>query len=99
MLANDTLIAAINERRTIRLNYHPGARTIEPHAYGTGSSGQHLLRAYQTEGASASGEHRNWKLFRLDRVRSLEMLNQTFDGPRPEYRQNDKAMRRIFAQL
>ena len=94
------LVAAITERRTIKLFYQPGYRVIEPHAIGYGSSGQVLLRAFQVEGASASGEHINWKLFRLDRAESIEPIDNAFDGPRPEYKREDRAMKRgIISQL
>jgi hypothetical protein len=96
----DELVAAINGRLRITLWYPPGARVIELHALGTGSDGQLLLRAFQTEGASASGEHINWKLFRLDRMSNVGSNGETFAGPRPEYKQNDKTMTRgIIAQL
>jgi predicted DNA-binding transcriptional regulator YafY len=94
------LIQAINERRVIVIDYEPGLRTIEPHAYGESKEGNGLLRAFQTDGASASGEHIHWKLFRVDRIRSFEVLNEQFPGARPEYRQNDRAMKGgIYAQL
>src|ERR1700722_17136902 len=90
----DVLAAAINGRLVVSLWYHPGARIIEPHALGWGTDGQLLLRAFQTEGASASGEHINWKLFRLDRMRDGCHAGGTFNGPRPEYRRNDRVMTR-----
>ena len=91
---------AIEGRRNLILHYDPGARSIEPHAVGYSSSGEILLRAYQTSGASASGEHANWKLFRLDRAISVDDGGAVFDGPRPEYRRGDRAMRGgIIAQL
>lgn len=94
------LIQAINERRVIALDYDPGARIIEPHAYGESKEGNGLLRAFQTSGASASGEHIHWKLFRVDRIRSFKLLDENFPGPRPEYREGDKAMKGgIYAQL
>ena len=96
----DLLAAAINGRLLVTLWYSPGARTIEPHALGHGSDGQLLLRAFQIEGASSSGEHVHWKLFRLDRMRDAGHNGATFDGPRPEYKRNDRAMTRgIIAQL
>jgi hypothetical protein len=95
------VIAAANaERHTVQLFYEPGTRLIEPHALGYGSSGQVLLRAYQVEGASASGEHVNWKLFRVDRIVSIDGTRICFDGPRPEYKRDDRAMKRgIISQL
>ena len=93
------IASAITERRTIQLYYEPGLRIIEPHAVGYGSSGQVLLRAFQTDGASASGEHVNWKLFRIDRIVSLEITAAGFEGPRPEYKRDDAMKRGIISQL
>lgn len=95
-----TLEHAILDKKVISLDYEPGMRVIEPHALGFGSEGQILLRAYQTAGASASGEHENWKMFRLDRIQSATETGQSFDGPRTGYRRGDKAMKRgIIAEL
>lgn len=99
-VATEVIVAAIEARRRWTVSYFPGSRTIEPHAVGYGSSGQVLLRAFQTDGASASGEHVNWKLMRLDRMEFAVLTNQTFDGPRPEYKQGDSAMTQgIIAEL
>jgi hypothetical protein len=96
----ELLTAAIEGRKLVTLWYHPGARVIEPHAFGVGSDGQLLLRAFQIEGESASGEHVNWKLFRCDRMNDVSGNGQTFIGPRPEYKRNDRAMTRgVIAQL
>lgn len=97
---NRSLRDAINERRMIELNYDPGYRLVEPHAYGLSSQGNELLRAYQIEGASASGEPRNWKLFRVDRITGFEVLGERFDDSRPGYRPGDSAMKGgILAEL
>ncbi|WP_454641736.1 hypothetical protein [Bradyrhizobium liaoningense] len=96
----ELLETAINERRLVKLWYDPGIRTIESHALGYGSQGQILLRAFQIEGASRSDEHVNWKLFRLDRMRDVELTEVGFSGPRPEYKLNDRVMvRGIICQL
>lgn len=98
----ETLVAAIGDRRLVRLWYNGGFRTLELHAYGRGTKGHDLLRAYQTEGHSESGEHEGWKLLIAngpDGLSELTMLDESFLGPRPEYRQNDKAMVEIYAQL
>ena len=92
--------AAINNRKVLRIVYPPGARLVEPHALGWSADGNLLLRAYQTEGASASGEHEWWKLFRTDRAQSIELAGTTFDRPRPEYKRGDRAMKGgIIAEL
>jgi hypothetical protein len=99
-LFNASIPDAINKRLTIEVFYTPGLRIIEPHAIGYGSEGQILIRAFQTSGASASGEHVNWKLLRLDRLHRLRYTGEVFAGPRFGYRRNDSAMKKgIIAQL
>ena len=101
MERNSALItAAINQKRVLRIIYPPGERLVEPHAFGLSSDRNLLLRAYQTEGASASGEHEWWKLFRIDRAERIELTNGSFDEPRPEYKRGDRAMKGgIIAEL
>ena len=87
------IAAAIAARNTITVDYEPGERLIEPHVLGRGSEGQLLLRAYQVSGASKSGEHENWKLFRVDRIGSLCVNAETFSEPRPLYNPDDSVMK------
>jgi predicted DNA-binding transcriptional regulator YafY len=96
----EIITSAIETRKRLSIQYNPGGRLIEPHAVGIGSSGQYLLRAFQVSGVSASGEHINWKLLRLDRLESVEVTEEIFPGPRPEYKRGDKAMtRQIIREL
>lgn len=96
----DIVTTAINRLKRLTIWYEPGARVIEPHCLGIGTDGQVLLRAFQTEGASSSGEHSHWKLFRLDRVKRVEQLTEGFDGPREGYKRGDRAMKSgIISQL
>ena len=96
----DQIVAAIEEMRRLEIYYEPGSRSIEPHAVGYSKDGNVLVRAYQTAGASASGEHMHWKLFRLDRMTSVHRTSDRFNGPRDGYRTGDKAMKGgIIAQL
>lgn len=95
-----TITNAIATQSRLSINYDPGIRIIEPHAIGYSKDGNILIRAYQTEGVSASGEHENWKLFRLDRLVVANDNGQHFNGPRPDYKKGDKAMKGgIIAEL
>ena len=95
-----SICTAINECKLINLVYEWGSRIVEPHAYGLNDNGNELLRAYQVSGASESGEHSGWKLFQIDEIRSLSVLEKTFSGPRPGYKRGDKALdERIYCQL
>lgn len=94
------IVHAIHERRVLRVNYPPGERLIEPHCLGLSADGDLLLRAFQIGGASASNEHHDWKLFRLDRLASANDGGQAFPGPRPLYNPNDRVMKGgIIARL
>lgn len=88
----DLITSAIAEKRCLELTYDPGVRQVEPHAIGYSSAGHVLVRVWQTAGASASGEHENWKLLRLDRLTAANDNGQTFLGPREGYSRGDKAM-------
>lgn len=87
------IVAAIENKRCLSIDYEPGLRLIEPHALGTGSDGQILLRAYQVSGASASGEPEHWKLFRVDRIRDVTPDDTPSEAPRPGYKRGDRAMK------
>ena len=83
----------------LQLTYEWGYRTVEPYAYGLGKENQELLRAFQTGGASESGDPVGWKLFKVDEIRRVTLLGETFRA-RQEYRRDDKAMTKaIYAQL
>lgn len=89
----DLIKTAILQLRRLSIHYEPGLRLIEPHVLGRGKDGQLLVRAFQVSGASASGEPINWKLFRLDRMGSVNDGGESFSGPRPLYNPKDSAMK------
>jgi predicted DNA-binding transcriptional regulator YafY len=96
----DMIKRAISERKTLTIDYPPGVRTIEPHCLGWSADNNMLLRAYQTDGASASGKQEHWKLLRTDRIRGVSESGKGFAGPRPLYNPDDKAMKGgIIARL
>lgn len=96
----ELIIQAIRHNAMVYLDYPPGVRLIEPHAVGFDRDGQLLLRAFQIDGASATGKTRHWKLFRLDRAEAINPANLSFDGPEPGYRRGDQAMvRGVIAEL
>jgi predicted DNA-binding transcriptional regulator YafY len=91
---------AIRAKHRLEINYPPGKRVVEPHVLGRSKDGHVLLRAFQTGGASSSGEPVNWKLFRLDRMGSANDSGEEFAGPRPLYNPDDSAMKGgIIARL
>jgi hypothetical protein len=88
------LVDAITHRRRLRFVYHGKTRVAEPQAYGTGTRGTTLLRVHQLRG----GTQRE-PLFDVAKIESLEVLDETFDRPGPNYQRDDSALVEIFAQL
>jgi hypothetical protein len=93
------IASAIRNRLLIRFSYDGYLRTVEPHAYGIDGKNSYLLRGYQVAGGSESGEFVGWKLFREDSMVALRVSNDSFAGPRPDYKRGDKAIRSIIAEL
>lgn len=90
---------AISAQLLIEITYDEYSRVVEPHAYGITEDGDYLLRAYQVSGGSESNQSVGWKLFRVDEIRSMRVLDGTFSGPRDGYKRDDKVMVQIIAQL
>jgi hypothetical protein len=91
---NQTIVQAINSRRTLRFVYNGRERTVEPQCYGIGTRGTELLRGYQLAGGSQPEP-----LFDVAKISGLVLLDKHFSAAGPHYKRNDSALARIFAQL
>ncbi|MGH8215819.1 MAG: WYL domain-containing protein [Rhodanobacteraceae bacterium] len=85
---------AIREKRRLRFTYHGVTRLVEPQCHGIGHRGTELLRAHQLEGGTQAEP-----LFNVTKIGDLQMLDEHFEKPGPNYKRDDSAMQRIFAQL
>jgi len=83
----------------LSFTYKNNPRVVEPHAYGKGSDGNDLLRAYQVGGYSSSGRLPKWRLFEVSEIHNLSTTGEKFNGARPGYRRNDQIIDLIYAQL
>jgi len=90
---NEALVRAIREKRRLACVYNGKPRLVEPQCYGEGTNGE-LLRVYQPAGGSEREP-----LFTVAKMAQLVVLDERFEHPGPNYRKNDSAMKRIFAQL
>ena len=90
---------AITDRRVLSVYYDGGSRLIEPFCYGVSTKGNEVLRAYQVEGYSSSGNASGWKLFDVSLISSVDITEKTFNGDRSFYNPNDKAMIKIFCHI
>jgi hypothetical protein len=96
---NQTIIEAIEGVRLLSLTYKGIDRIVEPHAYGTSNVGSELLRCYQVEGDHTSDKWHDWELLTVSKISNMSLHTSCFEGTRPDYKRNDKAMATIHAQL
>jgi len=91
---NQVLVRAIEQKQRLRFSYNGRTRLVEPQCYGVGTRGNELLRAHQLQG----GQERE-PLFDVSKIADLEVLNEVFVRPGPNYKKDDSAMKTIFSQL
>ncbi len=95
----DALNKAIQTRAVLRFTYNGKARVVEPQAYGLSTAGNEVLRGFQREGSSQSGQAVRLKLFEVAKILNLQITEQHFDKARPEHNPDDSAMVVVFAAL
>ena len=93
-------VCKIDYKGEIGTKILPGSRLIEPYALGVDSNGNTLLRAWLISGISRSGRIDpklvpGWRLFRLDRIRSINPTLQKFLVARKGYNPDDKNMTEV----
>lgn len=96
----ETLKTAIANKQTIAFMYDDRRRVVEVHAVGKSTKDDSLVvRGYQVAGES-SRPLPGWALFTASKMDALELsalpLSQ---APREGYRENDKQMSEIIAQI
>lgn len=96
---NSLICKAIQEMKMLEFHYDDLYRKVEPHTYGVSSSGNDMLVAFQTEGNSKEGEVPGWKQFIVDKIDRVNILNETFPGPRADYVKGDKKIKIIYCEL
>ncbi len=85
---------AIDNKTRLYMDYGPGLRLVEPHAYGRSGLDAPLLFAYQIGGASESGGIPDWRTFRVDRIKSVGLDSETFEV-RPDFDREKLKIRRV----
>jgi hypothetical protein len=79
---DESLRAAIAERRVITFSLDGLRRVAEPHDYGV-IDGERKLFFYQIGGQSRSGKPVGWRWALLSKVSDLQFLDRHFAGSRP----------------
>jgi predicted DNA-binding transcriptional regulator YafY len=79
-----------------------GLREIEPVCLGVSKSGNKVLRAWDSEGATHRGylgtrPMPGWRMFRLDKILMMKPTGENFTEIRPNFNSNgDKSMKSII---
>ena len=86
---------AIRRRRLLAFSYDGLPRKAEPYCHGITRSGVELLRAYQVDGGSRSGEPVGWKMFDVHKMDGLRLAGEAFAPGRADYNPDDPHMRTV----
>lgn len=116
-VSRNTVADAIQNKDIVFIYYsgdetiNRGYRTIEPYVLGTSTAGNIVLRAWQQNGATDTGNAPTrpndnipgWRLFRLDGITSMAKTLRKFEtdptymsSHRPNYNPQDKQMTQII---
>ncbi|MBA3497367.1 MAG: WYL domain-containing protein [Gemmatimonadales bacterium] len=98
LTGTERLVIAILDHRVVRLRYHDRERIIEPHLLGLHDAGEPMLIAYQTGGASQSGDLPGWRTFLTTSIDDVEITDGRFPGPRRDLDVAAHSMIEIFAR-
>jgi len=96
---NQEIFDAIKNRCVLKFNYDGYPRIVIPHAYGISRAGNEIIRCYQTGGLSHSGTPPCWRLMEVNKIQSLTMTEEHFEGESPGYVKGDRGMTTIFCEL
>ncbi len=96
---NMAICTAIRNRAVVQFYYDGGTRTVEPHCHGISTTGNEVLRAYQTAGYSESGKSVGWKILEVAKITSFRQADVTFSTNRPGYNPNDSGMSSVHCHV
>ncbi len=86
----DELRVAIAEKRVVTFLYKGVVRVVHPHRVGISSKGRVLLRAWEVKrGEEATGQ---WKLYTVEAMEDVVLLEDIFEVHPEHRREGDKAM-------
>jgi hypothetical protein len=88
------LCDAIRNKKRVSFIYHEKERIGEPQCCGISTADHEAVRMYLIKGGS-----RPEQLFNVSQIKSLEILQEHFSKPGPNYKKNDSAMKEVYCQL
>jgi len=95
---HEAILTAIHKKQLLRFIYNNQLRVAEPQDYGI-QKGTANLFTYQIGGQSSSGRIPEWRKFVVQKISSLELLDQTFAGSRAVPSQSHQEWDVLFARV
>jgi hypothetical protein len=90
---------AIAGKNLVEVGYKGRLRVVEPHDYGS-RHGVEWLLVYQLTTPGSDGSHAaGWRLFEIDKIQSLSVLDARFQGSRRVEGQNHHTWDILFARV
>jgi hypothetical protein len=93
------LCEAIRAKRLLMFGYGGLVRVVEPHLYGVNTAGHEALSAWLRAGHSRSDPEGGWRTYLVGEMHRVQVLAETFPGPRPGFNPGDERMARVFCAL
>jgi hypothetical protein len=94
---NQQICSAVHNRQRLGFASGGGRRVVEPYVYGACETHE-LLRAYQVSGFSPS-RSRGWKLFRVEEMTDITLLDEHLAEPQQGYMRNDPCMEVTYCEV
>ena len=82
----DILCSAISQSKVVAFWYHGGKRKVEPHMVAHDELDHLALSGWFLSGYSESGSGPGWRTYHINEISELEIIDETFRGPRPGYK-------------
>lgn len=95
---HEAILTAIHKKHVLRFIYKNQVRIAEPQDYGI-QKGTANLFTYQIGGESSSSPLPDWRKFVVQKISSLELLEQTFAGSRAVPSQSHQEWDVLFARV
>jgi hypothetical protein len=93
----ETINKAIFEKKVIKFYYDGELRGVEPFLTGVHKdTGNDSLRAWWTFGYTKSNNRPNWRLYTVNLISNIKVMDEIFDGDRIYYNPTDKDMSTIY---
>lgn len=100
-LNRNRVCKAISQKHLLRFSYtDKKVRVVEPHLAAENAAHHETLLAWVLRRENIDQTRPGgWRNYLIEEMRSVEILAETFDGPRPDYNPNDSRLLRVYCSL